>query len=282
LTTRLNDLTDEEILECYARVVANLKDMLDMDVLGLITNRTHRLHYFRGNKMNVDLSKIGDLLTEEDPKVRAMREGRVYSYVVDEKLFGFPFRSIDFPIRNDKGEVIGCVAIGRSLENEHKIEQITHALASTLEQVNSSIQEVAAGSQSLSQTINEVVHSANESANKIAEINKVIAAISDISNHSNLLGLNAAIEAARAGEQGRGFAVVADEMRKLANQSKESAGMVTEILTEMKKSIEGIITEINKVGGIAENQAAATEEITAAIQEVGENSKDLAELAKIE
>ncbi len=53
------------------------------------------------------------------------------------------------------------------------------------------------------------------------------------------------------------------------------------ILTEMKNSIEGIIYDIQHVGNIAENQAAATEEITAAIQEVSGNSQSLVEFAKI-
>ncbi len=273
--------TDEEILECYAQVLSKLKDILQEDIMVLITDRTHRLHYYPGNKLAVDLRKLGDSLSAEDKKTVAMEKGETISYVIDKKVFGVPFRSIDYPIRNEQGKVIGCAGIGRSLEKEHYIEGISQNLASTLEQVNAGLEEVVAGSQDLSNSIHDVAQSANESARNIQQINKAISSITEIANLSNLLGLNAAIEAARAGEHGRGFAVVADEMRKLAVQSKDSAKMVTVILTQMKISIERIIADINGINSIAQNQAVATEEITAAIQEVSGSSQLLANAAKI-
>lgn len=273
--------SDEEILESYAIVGAKLKELMHEDMMVAVSNTTRPTHFFPGYEIGHYTPDEGsDVATLNPEFTQCIRTGQSL-IAVAKQLNGLPFMSMTSPIINDSGVVIGCFSIGRSLEKSSQIEESSQNLAATLQEVNAGLQEVASGSAGLSNNINNVIKSANESAVKINEINRVIGAITDISSHSNLLGLNAAIEAARAGEHGRGFSVVAEEMRKLATQSKESAVMITEILTEMKNSIEYIITDINKIGNIAENQAAATEEITASIEHISENSLRLVELTKI-
>ena len=67
------------------------------------------------------------------------------------------------------------------------------------------------------------------------EISQVLTVISEIAAQTNLLALNAAIEAAQAGDAGRGFAVVAEEIRKLAEDSRQSATRIEQLIADVQK-----------------------------------------------
>lgn len=84
----------------------------------------------------------------------------------------------------------------------------------------------------------------NELKQEAEKIQKITTVVTNISDNTNLLALNASIEAARAGESGRGFAVVADEVKKLAEQSSESAGEIEITINNIVNKVNSITTEI--------------------------------------
>lgn len=115
------------------------------------------------------------------------------------------------------------------------------------------------------------------------EIGQIVDTISGIAGQTNLLALNAAIEAARAGEHGRGFAVVAEEVRKLAEQSEESAkqiaALIGEIQMETNNAVQAMTEGTNEVKVGTAVVASAGESFTEITTLVNEVSRQVNEIS---
>lgn len=122
--------------------------------------------------------------------------------------------------------------------------------------------------------VSEIMDELKESSSNIGAI---IEAISSIAEQTNLLALNAAIEAARAGDAGKGFAVVAEEVRKLAEESSESASQIGNIITDIQNKTNDAVGIVSKVKSAVEEQNNVVNKTEETFKEISKNIDNIAE-----
>lgn len=110
------------------------------------------------------------------------------------------------------------------------------------------------------------------------EIGEIVELISDITEQTNVLALNAAIQAASAGEAGRGFTVVAEEVQRLAERSGEATKQIAAIVKTIQTDTQGAVSAMEEsTRGVVEG-AKLSDAAGQALAEIGSVSQNLANL----
>ncbi len=127
-----------------------------------------------------------------------------------------------------------------SRQSEEQAESAAQAASEVLQLANN-------GNESVEETVSTMVDLKNKVAaiadqivrlsEQTNQIGNISSLVSDLSQQTNMLALNASVEAVRAGEHGKGFAVVAEEIRKLADQSRQSASNIGSLVSDIQNAI---------------------------------------------
>lgn len=132
------------------------------------------------------------------------------------------------------------------------------------EQGESAVQNAMRGMQQLREQIQETAKRIKRLGDSSLEIGDITDLISDITEQTHVLALNAAIQAASAGEAGRGFAVVAEEVQRLAERCGDAVRQIStlvktvqidaqEAVSAMERSTQGVVegTRLSDAAGHA-------------------------------
>ncbi len=203
-------------------------------------------------------------------------------------------------------------AAGTLTRTAETTQSLSSQVAETSGQASSDMQSVAAATEELSASVNEIgrrvresndiavaaVRQAEETDDRIGKLSKaaqqigdVVKLITAIAEQTNLLALNATIEAARAGEAGRGFAVVASEVKSLASQTAKATDEISNHISGMQGATQESVAAIKEIGGTigkiseiastiasaVEEQGSATQEIARSVQNVAKGTHDASE-----
>ncbi|WP_134683792.1 methyl-accepting chemotaxis protein [Brevibacillus migulae] len=180
--------------------------------------------------------------------------------------------------------------IERVLETTEHVSDHSMNTVKEAEQGNELVKKAMAQMDEINRSVEHSAELIRMLEQRSQEISSIVEVITGISSQTNLLALNAAIEAARAGEQGRGFAVVADEVRKLAEQSQQSALQIVELIKKVQEETDSVVQSmnqgievvhegrdaVNQVGEVFQHIVSSTQAVAAELKNVKGISNEMA------
>ncbi|MFZ5484917.1 MAG: methyl-accepting chemotaxis protein [Pseudomonadota bacterium] len=141
-----------------------------------------------------------------------------------------------------------------------------------------SVRDAIAGMNAIRDQIQETSKRIKRLGESSQEIGEIVELISDITEQTNVLALNAAIQAAAAGEAGRGFSVVAEEVQRLAERSGQATRRIGAIVKTIQTDTQDAMNAMEvSTRGVVEG-AALSDHAGHALQDIESVSEELARL----
>ncbi|MEN6391607.1 MAG: methyl-accepting chemotaxis protein [Syntrophomonas sp.] len=263
----------------FAPLMAN---MFPEGVFIYMTDLEKFAYIQNSDKFSVNNFTVGDPIKEDSIARKVIRSKQMVMTEMDASIYGVPVMVVNYPCfdEDDPTQVVATFGVIIPRKTATDLRTMSSNLSRSLEEVASTIQEMAASSSNIS--INEQELNTNiKGIFQISEdINGVLGFIKQIADETKMLGLNAAIEAARAGEVGRGFGVVAEEIRKLSDESKTTVGSIKELTDKIKAKVDETLNNSEVTLRSSEEQAAASQEMSASIEEITAMAERLEKIAE--
>lgn len=176
-------------------------------------------------------------------------------------------------------------ALQSALDQIKALEMSSHGVQERAKRAESSVRlatdALHAGDEAMDRTvagISEIRETVAETAKKVKrlgeasqKISRVVNLINGFAAQTNLLSLNAAVEAARAGDQGQGFGIVAEEVRMLAQQSAAATEEIESLVLEIQRQTNDVVAAME----------AGTEQVVVGTQLVEESRQHMSQISSV-
>lgn len=275
-----NEPEIERLLESLKRSLPLVQRLFPIDVMFALADKEKFIYYLPGKELDIRIQE-GTPVPPSGGIRKALETGEEVSANIPKEIYGWPFKSSSIPIHGQDGEITGVFTIGISLKTQETLSYAANTLATTSEEISMTSEEIAGTATDLANTVSDLKVLGQKVVEELHKTDEILDFITRVADNSNLLGLNAAIEAAHAAEHGRGFGIVAQEIRKMSVSSAASAKEIAGILEKIKMNITRMDATLLDCLGQSERQAAATEEITASMQQLAASAVEIEKIARL-
>lgn len=170
-------------------------------------------------------------------------------------------------------------ALSKTGYEQLRLNSVATVLSDRVNLISTAMEELSVSSVKVSENQHLLSDEISNVKKISVDINVILDSIKSIADETRMLGLNAAIEAARVGDAGRGFGVVASEIKKLSQNSKETAVKISELTKKIQDSVDKTMITSESTLNNTEQQTANIEEITSNVQELQVIGLDLSKIS---
>ncbi|MHB1677251.1 MAG: methyl-accepting chemotaxis protein [Sulfuriferula sp.] len=274
---QLSEAENKRNQEAILRLLNELGDLADGDLTANATV-TEDITGAIADSINFTIDELRGLVSGINRATEKVTHTTLQAQAISEELLAAAQRQSQ-EIEETSAAILGISqSINEVSASANQSAQVANQSLEAAEKGTQAVENSIAGMNSIRENIQETSKRIKRLGESSQEIGEIVELISDITEQTNVLALNAAIQAAAAGEAGRGFSVVAEEVQRLAERSGQATKQIAAIVKTIQSDTQDAVSAMEtSTQGVVEG-AKLSDAAGRALNEIGEVSRSLANL----
>jgi len=279
--SRYHDLASRNEVEKAQKAIVTLLDDMKRIADGDLTVRTDITNHMTGaiaDAINCTIEELHTLVEQvNQASALVVKSSNQAQYVSSGLLTAAQQQTAK--IEQTTLAVIGMTeSISQISDMAAESAKVAKKSLATAEKGTLAVRESIAGMNGIRVYIQDTSKRIKRLGESSQEIGEIVALITDITDQTNVLALNAALQATAAGDAGHGFTVIAQEVQRLAERSAEASKQISELIITIQGDTQDAIAAMERSTlGVAKG-AKRSDAAGRALEEIEEVSKQLAQL----